>query len=75
MAFLENIPIHFDLFVSVPETISVNEQEVQAQFRTLANVMSVEIRRTPNRGRDIAPMLCTFGNTDNCIPHNTHITF
>ena len=59
--YMGNIPIPFDLFISIPETISVNEQKVRTQFKALANVLTIVIERTPNRGRDIAPILCTFG--------------
>ena len=59
--FLSNIPINFDLFISIPKPVSVDEQEIRTRFQALVNVMSIAIERTPNRGRDIAPMLCTFG--------------
>lgn len=61
IAFLGNIPIAFDMFISVPESVSVDKQELRTQFKALANVSSVVIERIPNCGRDIAPMICTFG--------------
>ena len=61
--FMSNIPIPFDLFISIPETISTDEQETRTQFMALANVLTIIIEHTPNQGRDIAPMICTFGQT------------
>lgn len=59
--FMGRIPIPFDLFISVPKTVSCEESKIQTQFVVLDNISSIVIERTPNRGRDIAPMLCTFG--------------
>lgn len=61
--FMDNIPVPFDLFISIPETVSADVQEIQTQFKALANVLTIVIERTPNQGRDIAPMICTFGQT------------
>ena len=61
VSFLGNIPVAFDLFISIPETVNAEEQEIQTQFKALANVLTIIIKRTPNRGRDIAPIICTFG--------------
>lgn len=63
VGYMGNIPIPFDLYISVPETIDSEESEIRMQFMTLGNISSTVIERTPNRGRDIAPMLCTFGQT------------
>lgn len=60
--FMGNIPIPFDLFISVPETVSSDVSEIRTQFTALANVSSITIEYTPNCGRDIAPMLCTFNH-------------
>ena len=51
---LGSIPVPFDLFVSVPEG---------AELPRCADGVArrVVLERCPNRGRDIAPMLCTFG--------------
>lgn len=59
--FMSNIPIPFDLFISIPETVSADRQEIQTQFKALANAQTIVIEHTPNQGRDIAPMICTFG--------------
>lgn len=61
--FMSNIPILFDLFISIPETVSADRQKIQAQFKALANAQTIVIEHTPNQGRDIAPMICTFGQT------------
>ena len=50
---LECIPMPFDLFVSVPECVELpNGLDV---FKRCV------VKRFPNRGRDIAPMVCGFG--------------
>jgi len=59
--FMGNIPVPYDLFISLPETVSAKEQEIRSLFLEQVNVSSLVVERTPNRGRDIAPMLCTFG--------------
>ena len=50
---LGNIPVPFDLFVSVPEGMDLP--------RGVDGMERCVVERCPNRGRDIAPMLCTFG--------------
>ena len=50
---LGNIPVPFDLFVSVPEGVDLP--------RGVDGMARCVVERCPNRGRDIAPMLCTFG--------------
>ena len=50
---LGNIPVPFDLFVSVPEGVDLP--------RGVDGMEHCVVERCPNRGRDIAPMLCTFG--------------
>ena len=50
---LECIPVPFDLFVSVPDGISIPAE--------LDGAERCAIVRCPNRGRDIAPFLCLFG--------------
>lgn len=61
--YLDNIPVGFDMYVSVPETIDVDEQNLRNVLSAIRNVNNIEIRKTPNRGRDIAPMICTFGES------------
>lgn len=58
-AYLRNMPVSYDLYVSVCDD---NALEIcQRVFARLPLCSRVEIQRVPNRGRDIAPMLCTFG--------------
>lgn len=59
--YLDNIPVGFDMYVSVPETIDVDEQNLRNVLSAIRNVSNIEIRKTPNCGRDIAPLICTFG--------------
>lgn len=58
--YLSNIPQIFDLYISIPETIEYDRNEIEAKLRTLSTINIVDIRKTPNRGRDIAPLFCTF---------------
>lgn len=56
---LRNMPYPYDLYVSV---VSSKAQKVcQHAFAELPLCRNVKIRRVPNRGRNIAPLLCTFG--------------
>ncbi len=59
--FLSNMPFPYDLYVSVP-----NESArliCQQAFSSLPRLEQLIIAVVPNRGRDIAPMLCTFGDS------------
>lgn len=53
LAALDCIALPFDLFVSVPEGVSVP--------RELKGRSQCVVERCPNRGRDIAPLVCAFG--------------
>ena len=74
LAGLDCVPWPFDLFVSVPEGVSVPPE--------LADLPRCVVERCPNRGRDIAPLVCTFGRRlsgYDCIAHfhtkkSTHVT-
>lgn len=55
---LAAIPWPFDLYVSVTSEVARNQ--VLSSTRQLSNAARVEVRVTPNRGRDIAPLLVTF---------------
>ena len=64
MAGLRSVPVPFDLFVSVPEGVSVP--------RELEGLPRCVVERCPNRGRDIAPLVCGFGSRlsgYDCIAH------
>lgn len=57
--FLSNMPFPYDLFVSTPnETVS---QLCKQAFSRLPQLELLTITIAPNRGRDIAPLFCTFG--------------
>ena len=57
---LANIPVPYDLYVSVPHGL---EDKVGSALETSAAGLrkGVKVLPCPNRGRDIAPMLCLFG--------------
>jgi len=58
--YLKNIPITFDLFISIPP--GKNIENICTFFRErLTNVNKVIVEHSPNRGRDIAPMIVQFG--------------
>ena len=56
---LTHIPWSFDLYVSV--TNEHAREQVSRIAGTLARAALVDIQITPNRGRDFAPFLVTFG--------------
>jgi predicted HAD superfamily hydrolase len=58
VAYLKNIPFHYSLFVSVTndETLTL----CQHAFKNLPFCDNRTIRCVANRGRDLAPMFCTF---------------
>jgi lipopolysaccharide biosynthesis protein len=59
--YLSYIPFAFDLFISVPENQQI-DLNLREQFRRrLPLLRRCELQICPNRGRDIAPMICTFG--------------
>lgn len=61
LSYLVNIPVHFDFFISIPEGRKT-DPELEKTLRDALPLMDrCVIRVTPNRGRDIAPLLCTFG--------------
>lgn len=55
-----NIPVEFDLFVSIPQP-NFQKEEISKTLHRIPNLKNITIEQTPNKGRDIAPMLCTFG--------------
>lgn len=58
--YLKMIPQEFDLYISLP--LSDKTEYYQEYFKKeLPNVNLVEVVHTPNRGRDIAPFIVTFG--------------
>ncbi|WP_170301005.1 glycoside hydrolase family 99-like domain-containing protein [Rhodoplanes serenus] len=60
IAYIRNIPVRFDLYVSVPEgrdTLSLTRKLVAA----LPEAEKVQVEEVPNRGRDIGPLVVQFG--------------
>lgn len=59
--YLLNIPIYFTLLISVPEGRG-DAAPIESLFKSaLPNCRAVIVAQPPNRGRDIAPFLITFG--------------
>lgn len=68
---LKAMPFAYDLFISVP-----NESVGQACKQALAKLPSLQqltVAIVPNRGRDIAPFFCTFGETLQQYDYVAHI--
>lgn len=57
---LSAIPVPFDCYVSVPDTVQYDDHLLRQQMGALENLKQLLVRRTPNKGRDLAPMLCSF---------------
>lgn len=57
---LNNITLPFDILISTPHDLEYSyiERVLTENIRT---VMRIDIRKVPNRGRDIAPMIIEFG--------------
>ena len=52
----------FDLFISISETDRSEQYALNNQFKgALTQVDQIQIEAVPNRGRDLAPMIMTFG--------------
>ncbi|MBU0555659.1 MAG: glycoside hydrolase family 99-like domain-containing protein [Alphaproteobacteria bacterium] len=58
--YLGNIPVKFDLFVSLPEF--ADSFSVKEYFSKVSNASNVVVAKFPNRGRDISPMFVGFGH-------------
>jgi len=57
--YLNNMPFPYDLFVSVPDESAQSECELR--FSKLHNLQNLIVKRVENRGRDISPFFCIFG--------------
>lgn len=60
--FLNNIPQKIDLFISSPNTTNTKDEDILYILKRVNNANNIILEKTPNIGRDIAPILCTFGN-------------
>lgn len=58
--YLRNMPFPFDLFVSTPNEAA--QQKCEQVFSHLPQLGKLTVVIVPNCGRDLAPMLCTFGD-------------
>jgi lipopolysaccharide biosynthesis protein len=56
---LVHFPVPFDLLISTPD--SQNEGFLHSQFQGISNLENLKILITPNRGRDLGPLLYGFG--------------
>jgi lipopolysaccharide biosynthesis protein len=73
---LNVMPYGFDLLVSVPEgrKRSASVEAIGEEFRKrLPLLKGLHVEPVPNRGRDIAPMLCTFGKELSGYDYICHI--
>jgi lipopolysaccharide biosynthesis protein len=55
---LVHFPVPFDLLISTPDT--QNEEFLRSQFQGISNLENLKILITPNRGRDLGPLLYGF---------------
>ncbi|MBD9501711.1 HAD family hydrolase [Pseudomonas sp. PDM23] len=58
--YLSHMPFPYDLYVSVKDEIGL--RACKATFANQPNQGSLRVEIVPNRGRDIAPMFCQFGD-------------
>jgi lipopolysaccharide biosynthesis protein len=57
--YLKDFPTSFDLLISTPD--GSNEASIRTSFANLPNLHTLHLCITPNRGRDLAPLLIGFG--------------
>ena len=60
-SYLKNMPFSYDLYVSVKDV--EGENTCREVFSNLENCNALTVSIVENRGRDIAPMFCTFGTS------------
>lgn len=58
--YFDNMPFKFDLLVSMVD--ESEKENVVNIFSKVKNVEKIEIRIVKNRGRDVAPLISSFGN-------------
>nr|WP_286298771.1 rhamnan synthesis F family protein [Polynucleobacter sp. TUM22923] len=59
--YLENIPVPFNLYVTTDTADKA--ASIKTTLAGMLNVLALDIRVVPNRGRDIGPMLVELGET------------
>ncbi|PTN12111.1 rhamnan synthesis F family protein [Nitrosomonas aestuarii] len=69
--FLRNMPFAYDLFVSTPDEAA--NVICKQHFTKLPRLKRLTVTTVPNRGRDIAPMFCAFGDTLKNYDYIAHI--
>ena len=69
--YLSNMPFPYDLYVSTRDEAA--SQVCKQVFSQLPQLEALTIAVVPNRGRDIAPMLCTFGEALQQYDYIAHI--
>lgn len=69
--YLSNMPFPYDLFVSTPNKAA--GQMCEQAFSRLPLLGQLTITTVPNRGRDIAPLFCTFGEALQRYDYIAHI--
>jgi HAD superfamily hydrolase (TIGR01549 family) len=69
--YLKNMPFHYDLFISVVSQDAYKHS--QEAFQSLPKCLNVNIEMVSNRGRDIAPFLCTFGKVLSRYDYIAHL--
>lgn len=57
--YLKDFPTSFDLLISTPD--ASNEASIRTSFANLPNLHKLYLCVTPNRGRDLGPLLIGFG--------------
>jgi len=60
VSYFANIPYKFDLYISCQDGADVNT--IKAGLKSLKQVVKLDIRPLPNRGRDLAPLYCRFAS-------------
>lgn len=58
--YISHIPEEHDLFISIPAPLDYDEDSIRETFSQDEHIGRITVAHTPNRGRDIAPMICTF---------------
>jgi len=60
VSYLNNMPYTYDLYISVPN--KQVQKKCEKKFYNLPHLNKLVVKQVINRGRDMAPFFCTFGN-------------